>query len=95
MPNYVLKHTEKIKEAQVFGVPDEKLGEDICAWIVPKDGEQLTEDDVGAFLQGQVAHYKIPKYIRIVENIPMTITGKPQKFVMRDQMVEELKLPVN
>ena len=89
-----LYRNEKIKEAQVFGVPDEKLGEEVCAWIVPKDGEQLTEDDVGSFLQGQVAHYKIPKYIRIVEVIPMTITGKPQKFVMRDQMVEEFKLLV-
>lgn len=89
-----LYRNEKIKEAQVFGVPDEKLGEEICAWIVPKDAEQLTEEDVDSFLQGQVAHYKIPKYIRIVENIPMTITGKPQKFVMREQMVEELKLLV-
>jgi len=83
---YLFRHPE-ISEVQVFGIPDEKFGELVCAWIVSKPNTDLKEAAVKQFCQGQIAHYKIPKHIRIVAEIPMTITGKPQKFVMRDQMV--------
>jgi fatty-acyl-CoA synthase len=80
----------KIAEVQVFGVPDAKYGEEVCAWIVARPGETMTEDEVKAFCQGQIAHYKMPRYIRFKDAIPMTVTGKPQKFLMRDTMIEEL-----
>lgn len=80
----------KISNVQVFGIPDERLGEVVCAWAIAKPGVELSENDVRDFCTGQIAHYKIPKHVRIVTEIPMTITGKPQKFVMRDQMVELL-----
>ncbi len=86
---YLFRHPE-ISEAQVFGIPHEKYGEEVCAWIIPKPGENLTEESVRQFCAGQIAHYKIPKHIQIVDEIPMTITGKPQKFIMRDKMVERL-----
>ena len=75
---------------QVFGVPDAKYGEEICAWIVPKPGQACTEDEVRDFCRDQIAHYKVPRYIRLVQDMPMTITGKVQKFVMREQMMAEL-----
>ncbi|KWK87101.1 AMP-binding protein [Burkholderia ubonensis] len=90
---FLFRHP-KIQSAQVFGVPDAKYGEEVCAWIVLRAGEQLTEDDVRAFCQGQIAHYKIPRYIRFVDELPMTVTGKVQKFVMRQRMIDELKLDV-
>jgi fatty-acyl-CoA synthase len=80
----------KIAEVQIFGVPDAKYGEEVCAWIVARPGETMTEDEVKAFCQGQIAHYKMPRYIRFKDAIPMTVTGKPQKFLMRDTMIEEL-----
>lgn len=86
---YLFRHPQ-ISEVQVFGIPDKKYGEQVCCWVVAKPGEGLSEDAVRQFCEGQIAHYKIPKHIRIVDQIPMTITGKPQKFVMRDQMVEFL-----
>jgi fatty-acyl-CoA synthase len=76
----------------VFGVPDPKYGEEICAWIVAKPGEELSEDEVRAFCRDQIAHYKVPRYIRFVTEMPMTITGKVQKFVMREQTIEALHL---
>jgi fatty-acyl-CoA synthase len=82
----------KIAQVQVFGVPDQKYGEEIAAWVVVAPGEQLNEDEVKAFCQGQIAHYKIPRYVRFRTELPMTVTGKPQKFIMRDAMVEELGL---
>lgn len=81
-----------IADVQVFGVPDQQYGEQLCAWIRPKPGAALTEQQVTAFCQGNIAHYKIPKYIRFVEEFPMTVTGKIQKFVMRQTMIEELNL---
>ncbi len=86
---FLFRHP-KISEAQVFGIPDEKYGEVVCAWIIAVEDAQLTEDELRAFCQEQIAHFKVPHHIRIVDTIPMTITGKPQKFVMRDQMVEML-----
>jgi fatty-acyl-CoA synthase len=73
-------------------VPDVKYGEEVCAWIVLKPGESATEDEVKDFCRDQIAHYKVPRYVRFVQELPMTVTGKAQKFVMRDQMIEELKL---
>ncbi|KVL10529.1 AMP-binding protein [Burkholderia sp. MSMB1826] len=90
---FLFRHP-KIQSAQVFGVPDPKYGEELCAWIVLRADERMTEDDVRAFCNGQIAHYKIPRYIRFVDELPMTVTGKVQKFVMRERMIEELKLDV-
>ncbi|TIN20795.1 MAG: AMP-binding protein [Mesorhizobium sp.] len=82
----------KIKEVQVFGIPDDKYGEEICAWIVLKPGQIATAEEIKAFCSGQIAHYKVPRYIRFRTELPMTVTGKPQKFLMREAMVEELGL---
>jgi fatty-acyl-CoA synthase len=82
----------KILDVSVFGVPDAKYGEELCAWITTRAGDALSEDEVRAFCKGQIAHYKIPRYVRIVEAFPMTVTGKIQKFVMREAMVRELGL---
>ena len=82
----------KIKDVQVVGLPDQKYGEELCAWIVPREGENLTEQDVRDFCKGQIAHYKVPRYIKFVDAFPMTVTGKIQKFLIRDQMKEELGL---
>ncbi|MHA6686906.1 AMP-binding protein [Mesorhizobium sp. A556] len=84
----------KVKEVQVFGVPDDKLGEALAAWIVLAPGQSATEDEIKAYCKGQIAHYKIPLYIRFKDSLPMTVTGKPQKFIMRDAMIEELGLKV-
>ena len=73
-------------------MPDERYGEELCAWVVKAPGQELDEEGVKAFCRGQIAHYKIPRYVRFVEAFPMTVTGKAQKFVMRDAMVEELGL---
>jgi fatty-acyl-CoA synthase len=90
---YLYRHP-KISDVQVFGVPDPRFVEELCAWIKPADGETLDEDEIRAFCHGQIAHYKIPRYIRFVDDFPMTVTGKIQKFVMRDAMIEELDLKV-
>jgi fatty-acyl-CoA synthase len=83
-----------VGQVQVFGVPDERYGEEVCAWIVLKPGAQATEDEIRAFCRDQIAHYKVPRHVRFVAEIPMTVTGKAQKFVMRRQMAEELGLAV-
>ncbi|KON80180.1 AMP-binding protein [Azoarcus sp. PA01] len=82
----------KILDVQVVGVPDAKYGEELCAWIIVRDGEELSADDVRAFCQGQIAHYKVPRYIKFVDAFPMTVTGKIQKFQIREQMKRELGL---
>ena len=86
---FLFRHPD-IAEAQVFGIPHDKLGEEVCAWIVPNPGRTLVPDEIVSFCTGQIAHYKIPKHIRVVAELPMTITGKPQKFVMRDRTMEDL-----
>jgi fatty-acyl-CoA synthase len=88
---FLFRHP-KIQSAQVFGVPDAKYGEEVCAWVVLRAGEHLTAEELQEFCRGQIAHYKIPKYIRFVDELPMTVTGKVQKFVMRDRMIDELHL---
>jgi len=87
---FLFRHP-KIQSVQVFGVPDPKFGEELCAWIVVRAGEQMTEEEVRAFCRDQIAYYKVPRYVKFVDEMPMTVTGKVQKFVMREQMAEELK----
>ncbi|HEX7289272.1 MAG TPA: AMP-binding protein [Candidatus Angelobacter sp.] len=82
----------KIEAAQVVGLPDEKYGEELCAWIKLRNGESMTEDEVRDFCRGQIAHYKVPRYICFVLEFPMTVTGKIQKFLIRQQMIERLGL---
>ena len=76
----------------MFGVPDPKYGEEVCAWIVLKSGQSANAEEIHTYCQGQIAHYKIPHLIRFVPELPLTATGKPQKVVMRDRMIQELKL---
>jgi fatty-acyl-CoA synthase len=81
-----------IQDVQVIGVPDPKYGEEVCAWVRLRPGESLEAEALRQFCQGQIAHYKIPRHIRFVEEFPMTITGKIQKFVMREVMVREAEV---
>ena len=82
----------KVQDVQVIGVPDEKYGEELCAWICLKEGEHSNPEEIRAFCKGQIAHYKIPRYVRFVDEFPMTVTGKVQKFKMRETMISELSL---
>ncbi|MGH7121905.1 MAG: AMP-binding protein [Acetobacteraceae bacterium] len=80
----------KIEDVQVFGVPDPKFGEELCAWVRLRAGQTMTEEELQAFCRAQIAHYKIPRHVRFVDSFPMTVTGKVQKFVMREAMGREL-----
>lgn len=82
----------KVQDVQVVGVPDARYGEELCAWIRLRDGHSATADEIRTFCQGEIAHYKIPRYIEFVDAFPMTITGKIQKFVIRQQMKDKLGL---
>jgi len=82
----------KVADVQVVGVPDAKMGEELCAWIRLAPGETADEEDIRAYCRGQIAHFKIPRYIRFVDDFPMTVTGKVQKFLIRQAMIEELGL---
>ena len=82
----------RIQDVQVFGVPDARYGEELCAWIQLREGMTATGDEIRSFCRDQIAHYKIPRHIKFVESFPMTVTGKIQKFLMRQQMIEELGL---
>ena len=86
---FLFRHP-KIGDVQVIGVPDQKYGEEICAWIKLREGEAMAEEEVKQFCREQIAHYKIPRYVKFVDEFPMTVTGKVQKYVMREAMVEEL-----
>ena len=81
-----------IADVQVIGVPDERYGEQLMAWVVPREGSTVTEEKVRDFCRGQIAHYKVPAYIKFVDGFPMTVTGKVQKFKMREQAIAELGL---
>jgi fatty-acyl-CoA synthase len=81
-----------IADVQVFGVPDPEYGEQLCAWIRLREGATSSEQDVVEFCKGAIAHYKVPKYIRFVDEFPMTVTGKLQKFAMRQITIDELQL---
>ena len=88
---FLYKHP-KVQDVQVVGVPDTRFGEELCAWIMLRPGETATVDEIKTFCQGQIAHYKIPRYVKFVDAFPMTVTGKVQKFVIREQMKTELGL---
>ena len=81
-----------IKDVSVIGVPDEKYGEELCAWVVLRGGASATEEDVREFCRGKIAHYKVPRYVKFVDGFPMTVTGKIQKFKMRETSTAELGL---
>ncbi len=82
----------KISDVQVIGVPDEKYGEAIMAWVMLKSGEQVTEEELREYCKGNIAHFKVPRYFKFVTSFPMTVTGKIQKYQMREQSTQELGL---
>jgi len=81
-----------IADVQVIGVPDQRYGEELMAWVIPRNGASLDADDVRRFCQGRIAHYKVPRYVKLVDGFPMTVTGKVQKFKMRELAIDELGL---
>jgi fatty-acyl-CoA synthase len=81
-----------VSDVQVIGVPDERYGEELCAWIVVRAGQTLTEDEVREHCRASLAHYKVPRYVMFVDGFPMTVTGKVQKFEMRKTSVQQLGL---
>jgi fatty-acyl-CoA synthase len=81
-----------IEDVQVIGVPDAKYGEELCAWVKLRPGAVLTQEDLRAYCAGKIAHYKIPRYLRVSDGFPMTVTGKVQKYKMREVSVTELGL---
>jgi fatty-acyl-CoA synthase len=81
-----------VEQAAVVGVPDPKYGEELCAWIKLKAGAAASEDQIRDFCRAQLAHYKVPRYVKFVESFPQTVTGKIQKFKIRELMKEELGL---
>ena len=91
---FLFTHPDII-QAQVFGVPDLKYGEIVCAWIVLRGGADIGADDIKAFCKRNIAHFKMPAHVRFKDELPMTVTGKPQKFIMRDQMMATLGLPAS
>jgi fatty-acyl-CoA synthase len=82
----------KIRDVQVIGVPDERYGEEVMAWVILHPGQEASPEELRAFCQGQIAHYKIPRHWRFVDSFPMTVTGKIQKYKMREQAIAELNL---
>jgi fatty-acyl-CoA synthase len=86
---FLLSHPD-VADAQVFGVPDAKFGEELCAWVMARPGQTVTEDALRAHCRERIAHYKVPRHIRIVDGYPVNATGKAQKLAMRAQMIKEL-----
>ncbi|MGJ7916982.1 AMP-binding protein [Massilia sp. LXY-6] len=82
----------KIMDVQCVGVPDPKYGEELCACIILRPGQEASAEEIQDFCRGQIAHYKVPRYIRFVSAFPMTVTGKIQKYLLRDQLATELGL---
>jgi fatty-acyl-CoA synthase len=81
-----------VKDVSVIGVPDEKYGEELCAWIVLRPGADADEESIKAFCRGKIAHYKVPRYVMFVPEFPMTVSGKVQKYKMREISTEALGL---
>jgi fatty-acyl-CoA synthase len=81
---YLLTHPAVV-DVQVIGVPDERYGEEVCAWVVLRTGEETTAEALREYCRGRIAHYKVPRYVRLVEGFPMTVTGKVQKYLMRQE----------
>jgi fatty-acyl-CoA synthase len=88
---FLYTHPE-IADVQVVGVPDERYGEELMAWVVLRSGATLSEDEVREYCRGKIAHFKIPRYVKFVDGYPMTVTGKIQKFKLREAAIEELGL---
>ncbi|WP_419845652.1 AMP-binding protein [Candidatus Poriferisocius sp.] len=88
---YLYRHPDVV-EVQVIGVPDARYGEEIMAWVQLRDSATLDADNIKEFCRGQIAHYKVPRYVKFTDEFPMTITGKIQKYLMREQSIEELGL---
>jgi fatty-acyl-CoA synthase len=88
---FLYTHPDVI-DVQVIGVPDVKYGEELCAWVRRVDGSQLTSEQLREWCQGKLAHYKVPRYVRFTGEFPMTVTGKVQKFKMRETSIDELGL---
>jgi fatty-acyl-CoA synthase len=88
---FLYRHPQ-IQDVQVFGIPDQRYGEVVCAWIRLKGADPCDADAIRWFCRDQIAHFKVPTHIRFVEQFPMTVTGKIQKFIMREQMIAELQL---
>src|ERR687889_801673 len=81
-----------VADVQVIGVPDDRFGEELCAWVRVRDGAELDEDAVREFCRGRLAHFKVPRYVLFVDEFPMTVTGKVQKYLMREESVRRLGL---
>jgi fatty-acyl-CoA synthase len=88
---FLYTHPE-IADVQVFGIPDERYGEEVCAWVILKEGASLLEDELRDFCRAGIARFKVPRYVRFVEEFPLTVTGKVQKFRMREQEIAERDL---
>ena len=88
---FLYRHPQ-VQDVQVFGIPDQRYGEIVCAWIKLKGSDPCDADAIRLFCRDQIAHFKVPTHIRFVEQFPMTVTGKIQKFIMREQMIAELQL---
>ena len=88
---FLYRH-RKIQDVQVFGIPDRRYGEVICAWIRCKSGESCSSDEIIQFCRDRIAHFKVPQHVCFVDEFPMTVTGKIQKFVMRERMIAQLEL---
>jgi fatty-acyl-CoA synthase len=89
--DFLYRHPS-VRDVQVVGLPDERFGEELCAWIVLQPGASVGADDMREFCRGQIAHFKIPRYIKFVDSFPTTATGKVQKFIIKAAMIEELGL---
>jgi fatty-acyl-CoA synthase len=83
-----------VEQSAVVGVPDKKFGEELCAWVKLKAGCACQEDDIRQFCRSNLAHYKVPRYVKFVDGFPQTVTGKIQKFKIRELMIEEYQLEV-
>jgi fatty-acyl-CoA synthase len=81
-----------VQDVQVIGVPDERYGEEIMAWVKVREGQTVTAEEIRDYCRGKIAHYKVPRYVRLVDGFPMTVTGKVQKFLMREESVKALGL---
>jgi fatty-acyl-CoA synthase len=88
---YLFTHPD-ISDVQVIGVPDSTYGEEVMAWVKLRADAVVTEEDIKDFCRGNIAHFKIPRYVKFVQGFPVTVTGKVQKFRMREQSIAELGL---
>jgi fatty-acyl-CoA synthase len=89
--DFLMRHP-KIAEAQVVGLPDEFMGEEVCALIRAKQGEEITPDEVREYCKAGISRHKVPKFVRFVESFPLTASGKVKKFELREQLIREMGL---